>query len=188
MAKACPTLIVALRQTAERLQTPTVTYDWANFAHCNCGQLAQTLTGLAADSIYRAAVLERGDWAEQAVSFIAAAPAGRGPAAVSFPAPDYDDRPALDEGAWEPEDFGRCETTDRRMSDILVQLLQAGLEKEDIANLERLADGEVRRRMGTNTIELQYSKRENVVAYLQAWAEMLEEQLTVSEALPLAAE
>ncbi len=162
MARASYTLIRALRQTATRVSSPEVVYDWAHFAHCNCGHLAQTITGLSPANIYRAAISERGDWAEQA---------------VVFEPPDYGDRPALDEGAWEPEDVGRCAVTDHRMSDIFARLLDAGLEQEDIANLERLADTRVRQRLGNNTVSVAHGERDNVVAYLNAWADLLEDEL-----------
>ncbi len=176
MAAASLTLVRALRRTADRLATTSARYDWAHFAHCNCGQLAQTITGLAPSEIFRAASEERGDWAEQAFTFVP---------------PDYGDRPALDEGAWEPRDLGRCEVTEQSMSSVFGQLRAAGLTASDIGNLERLSDAEIRRYMGNNTVEFPFSRRQNVIDYLRAWADLLEGQLPAAEldtALATAAE
>ena len=57
----------------------------------------------------------------------------------------------------------------------------------------------VRRRLGTHMVDFLHSDRRNVVAYLKAWASVLEEQLAervargepvegFDDALPLAAE
>jgi len=91
--------------------------------------------------------------------------------------PDYGDRPAIDEGAWEPEDLLACPVAERSMSEIFGELVAAGLEPQDIGALERLDDAAVRRRLGTHTSNFQHSDRQNVIAYLRAWAALLEEAL-----------
>lgn len=118
-----------------------------------------------------------GDWGTQALEF---AP----------PRPDYADRPALDEGAWEPEDVGVCRVTGAQLDSILEAMLQLGLEPHDIAHLERLSDPEIRRQLGTNTQHFAHYERENVIAYLCAWADLLEARLGASSPLdlPVAAE
>ena len=52
-----------------------------------------------------------------------------------------------------------------------------GLTVEDVGHLERLSSPDVRRRMGNDTVHFQHAHRENVVAYLSAWADLLDEQL-----------
>ena len=166
MAEASERLILALRETATRLQRRDVTYRWASFAHCNCGHLAQTITGLDPGAIQRRAMRREGDWAGQARDF-----------AVRFPKFDYGDRPALDEGAWEPEDVGACSVTGAPLDDVLTQMVHLGLSPADVGHLERLSDPVIRRRLGNNTEYFPHHRRENVVAYLQAWADLLEEQI-----------
>lgn len=181
MARASRPLIEAIRATAVRLERAGTHYRWSHFAHCNCGQLAQTLTGWSPETLYEAATAQRGDWAEQAH-------------AARATWPDYGDRPALDEGAWQPEDLGACTVSHRRMSELFDILAQWGLSPQDVAFLERLEDPVVRRRLGTNTVDFHHSDRKNVTAYLRAWAEVLEAQLERDEPpaatpqLPLAAE
>ncbi len=209
MARASRPLIQAIRATASRLERADTRYRWSHFAHCNCGQLAQTLTGWSPETLYQAAAAERGDWAEQAQAARAAwpdSPAAGPDSPAAWPdspaadpdspaaGPDYGDRPALDEGAWQPEDLGACTVSHRRMSELFDILAQWGLSPQDIASLERLEDPIVRRRLGTNTVDFHHSDRKNVVAYLRAWAEVLEAQLsrdeplTTEQPLPLAAE
>ena len=85
------------------------------------------------------------------------------------------------------------------MSQIFAELSAWGLDATDVGALERLDDPAVRRRLGTHTVDFLHSDRRNVVAYLRAWATVLEEQIADRNAsgqpaefdeavLPLAAE
>jgi hypothetical protein len=173
MARASLRLVGALRQTAARLGLEQTVYRWSQLAHCNCGHLTQTITGLPPNAIHEAAARQRGDWAEQARTIAGPADherAGQG-------SPDYGSRPAIDEGAWEPEDLMLCPVAERSMTSIFAELLEWGLEPTDVGALERLDDPQVRRRLGTHTSEFLHSDRNNVIAYLEAWAALLEEQL-----------
>lgn len=167
MARPSGELILALRETAARLSREEVTYRWASFAHCNCGHLAQTITGLDPAEIQRRAMRREGDWASQA----------RDSAFRKLPQLDHLDGPALDEGAWEPENVGACQVTGAPLDAVLDRMYGLGLNPEDVGYLERLSDPEVRRRLGTGTKYFPHHHRENVVAYLQAWADLLEERL-----------
>jgi len=196
MARASLRLVEALRETAARLEREETVYRWSQLAHCNCGHLTQTITGLSPGAIHEAAVKHRGDWAEQARTVV-----GGSDAPTSTPTPpDYGDRPANDEGAWEPEDLGICPVAELGMSQIFAELSAWGLDAADVGALERLDDPVVRRRLGTHTLDFLHSDRRNVVAYLKAWATLLEEQIAErvarggpaewldDAALPLAAE
>jgi len=65
MARANAELIGALRQTAERL-SGDVSYQWGHMGMCNCGHLAQSITGLAGAEIHQSAMIREGDWEQQA--------------------------------------------------------------------------------------------------------------------------
>jgi hypothetical protein len=169
MARASLRLIGALRETARRLGREETVYRWSQLAHCNCGHLTQTITGLSPHAIREAASRQRGDWAEQARSV---APL------LDRPEPDYGSRPGLDEGAWEPEDLGVCPIAELGMSQIFAELIAWGLEPSDVEALERLDDPAVRRRLGNSTTDFLHSDRKNVIAYLLAWAALLEERLS----------
>jgi len=158
-------LILVLRQTAARLLEEDVTYRWGSFGYCNCGHLAQTITGLDAVEIQRLAMRSEGDWAGQARNTLVR------------PEFDFGDRPALDEGAWEPENVGACQVTGAPLDEVFRKMYELGLNAFDVAHLERLSDPEIRRRLGTNKEAFPHHRRQNVVAYLRAWADLLEERI-----------
>lgn len=64
MARASLTLIDTLRKTAARLETST-DYQWGHMGSCNCGFLAQEITGLKKSEIHQRAMQRNGDWNEQ---------------------------------------------------------------------------------------------------------------------------
>lgn len=68
MATASVELVVALRRTAIRLKSG-VKYNWSLMGSCNCGHLAQTLTGLSSKDIQSRALERSGDWTEQSESY-----------------------------------------------------------------------------------------------------------------------
>ncbi|KPK16004.1 MAG: hypothetical protein AMJ62_07405 [Myxococcales bacterium SG8_38] len=182
MAQLSGQLIVALRQTAARLARQDVTYRWSSFAYCNCGHLAQTITGLDPAEIQKRAMRREGDWGGQARDSVLRRP---------FPEFDFGDRPTLDEGAWEPQDVGACQVTGAPLDEVLAEMYELGLSPDDVAHLERLSDPEVRRRLGNNTEAFSHHRRENVIVYLRAWADLLEARLETvepAERFPEAAE
>ncbi|MEM1083298.1 MAG: hypothetical protein AAGI48_04190 [Verrucomicrobiota bacterium] len=97
------------------------------------------------------------------------------------PQPDFGDRPALDEGAWEPENVGSCQITGAPLDFVFDQLEAVGLETSDFEHLERLSSPKVRRRLGNFSVSFPHNVVENVVTYLKAWADLLEEELPPSE-------
>lgn len=64
MAYANVELIGALRQTAARLRQGS-DYQWGHLGMCNCGQLAQTLTGHDRNAIHAAALRIGGEWEDR---------------------------------------------------------------------------------------------------------------------------
>ena len=64
MAKPSPELVAALRATAQRVRGGAP-YQWGHYGHCNCGHLAQTLTGRAPGEIHRLATTRPGEWQDQ---------------------------------------------------------------------------------------------------------------------------
>jgi hypothetical protein len=63
MPKSNPTLINALRVTAQRLQAG-VRYEWGHMARCNCGHLVQTITGMTDSEIARSVDYQLDEWTE----------------------------------------------------------------------------------------------------------------------------
>ena len=170
MASSTPYLVSALRQTAKNLEKSEVTYRWSSFANCNCGHLIQTVTGMGASEIQSKAMMQDGDWGKQANANVHQV-------RLSPPQPDFGDRPALDEGAWEPENVGACQVTGASTDFVFYSLNRLGLSATDIKQLERLSDPDVRRRLGTENVYFPHHVRENVISYMTEWADMLEEDL-----------
>jgi hypothetical protein len=83
----------------------------------------------------------------------------------------------VDEGAWEPQDVGACQVTGAPLDEVLKRMYSLGLSPDDVEHLERLSDPQVRRRLGNNTGYFPHHQRDNVIAYLRAWADLLEERL-----------
>ena len=65
MATANRELIALLRTTANRLERDE-SYMWGHMGMCNCGHLAQSITGLTRREIHESALVREGDWAKQA--------------------------------------------------------------------------------------------------------------------------
>ena len=59
------TLIAVLRETADRL-AHDASYQWGHMGMCNCGHLAQSITGLRQAEIHDSALIREGDWEQQA--------------------------------------------------------------------------------------------------------------------------
>jgi hypothetical protein len=132
MARANHDLVSALRRTAERLSAD-VSYQWGHMGMCNCGHLAQSITGLAGAEIHRSALIREGDWEQQAK--------------------DY------------------CPTSGNLIDVVLASMFDLGLNRDDIRHLEKLSDPEVVRRVGRY---LRFNNRDDVILYMQTWAELLE--------------
>lgn len=57
-------LIIALRISSDNIKHGAP-YQWGHMGSCNCGNLAQVLTGLSKGDIHSAAMNKSGDWTEQ---------------------------------------------------------------------------------------------------------------------------
>lgn len=57
-------LVHILEETADRVESGGK-YMWGHHGHCNCGQLAQTVTRLRPELIHRSALKRPGEWSEQ---------------------------------------------------------------------------------------------------------------------------
>lgn len=73
-----------------------------------------------------------------------------------------------------------CPDTGIHMSRVIQSLLSTGFSKDDIQELEHLNNKEVLNRLG-RTEHDDYDDRENVIAYITAWIEILEEETPTVE-------
>ncbi|MCB9600218.1 MAG: hypothetical protein H6720_07675 [Sandaracinus sp.] len=64
MAHPTAILVHSLRLAALRLEDGAK-YRWSHYGMCNCGHLAQVITGVSPSTLQRAAFGRSGDWGEQ---------------------------------------------------------------------------------------------------------------------------
>lgn len=87
-------------------------------------------------------------------------------------------------GDWNEQVADYCDTSQLPFDIIINQMLQAGLALEDLKHLEKLDDREVLLRFPIEQRFLKHNRRNDVVAYLNEWANLLEERLLAKIKLP----
>ena len=86
-------------------------------------------------------------------------------------------------GDWNEQLIDYCPTSKLPMDEVISEMLKAGLDREDLMHLEKLSDPAVLQQIPGHE-SLQHNKREDVILYLEAWANFLEEQWTQRGQLP----
>jgi hypothetical protein len=89
-------------------------------------------------------------------------------------------------GDWGEQAREFCAASGYPIDFVLARLFELGLTPDDVRHLERLSDDRVLRELGVQ--ELRYTRRDDVVSYMRAWAGLLERELPAVEELALAAE
>lgn len=85
------------------------------------------------------------------------------------------------QGDWATQAIEYCPTSKLPMDEVIESLLRIGLTLADIKNLERLSDRSVLKRFPVGKRYLNRHSREDVILYLNEWANMLAEQLPAEE-------
>lgn len=80
-------------------------------------------------------------------------------------------------GDWTEQAAEYCSDSGLSMDRILTALLDSGLTTADVADLEKLRNDRVLRRLPADARPLDHRRRAHVVLYLRAWADLLDEQL-----------
>lgn len=89
-------------------------------------------------------------------------------------------------GDWGEQARDFCPSSGYPIDYLLEQLFDLGMEPTDVRHLERLSDDRVLKRLGVTS--LQHNRREDVVRYMRAWADLLQEQLVARTSFLAAAE
>ncbi|RYF71544.1 MAG: hypothetical protein EOO39_13775 [Cytophagaceae bacterium] len=87
-------------------------------------------------------------------------------------------------GDWNEQVADYCDTSQLPFDVIINQMLQAGLSLEDLRHLEKLDDRDVLRRFPIEQRFLKHNRRDDVVTYLNEWANLLEDRLLAKIKLP----
>lgn len=87
-------------------------------------------------------------------------------------------------GDWNEQVEDYCSTSQMPIDLVINEMLNAGLMLEDIKHLEKLDDRQVLIRFPLEVRHLKHNVRDDVVAYMNAWADLLEEQILEKITLP----
>lgn len=145
MARASLELIDALRKTAKRVALKS-NYDWKNIGACNCGNLAQIITGMDKKEIHKNGIQKHGDW-EMLV-------------------------------------YLYRENSKYKIDEVISRMIDTGMTPEEIVHLENLSDPKILERLPENRKYLKRDNKDDVVLYLELWAQMLEDELLEAIRIP----
>lgn len=138
MAIASERLIDVLRQTVVALKDSDQ-YQWGHSGACNCGHLAQVLTGHDKGQIHYWAMQKGGDWADNSAEY--------------------------------------CPSSGYEIDRVIEIMLQAGLQIEDIRDIENLSNPRILKALPPERRPLQRHLKDDVIAYFQAWIQLLQSEL-----------
>ncbi|TRX62061.1 hypothetical protein FNH22_01710 [Fulvivirga sp. M361] len=88
-------------------------------------------------------------------------------------------------GDWNEQLNDYCPTSGLLMDDLITELLSYGLDTDDLKHLEKLSDQRVLRMLPIGERHLIHNRRDDVVKYLEAWVNMLEESLVENIQVPV---
>ena len=80
-------------------------------------------------------------------------------------------------GDWSEQTDAYCPASKLPLDWVIDAMLDAGLTQTDLKNLERLSDQKILRRFPYNDRFLKHNLRKDVIRYLHAWADLMEEEL-----------
>jgi len=81
------------------------------------------------------------------------------------------------DGDWETLANAYCPTSGHAIDDVISSLIEAGLTTDDIGHLEKLDDPAILAALPGGLRWLRRNDRADVIAYLEAWATLLEARL-----------
>ena len=87
-------------------------------------------------------------------------------------------------GDWNDQLNDYCPTSGLPMDDLISELLKVGVTVDDLKRLERLSDTSILQHLRGGKRDLEKNRKSDVVEYLRAWADMLEEEMLEDLNLP----
>jgi hypothetical protein len=86
-------------------------------------------------------------------------------------------------GDWNEQLNDYCPTSGLLMDDLISELLNLGLDIDDLKKLEKLSDHKVLGALRGGKRHLIHNKKDDVVEYLETWADLLEAEMIDIESL-----
>jgi hypothetical protein len=80
-------------------------------------------------------------------------------------------------GDWNEQLNDYCPSSGLQIDQVIFSLLEKGFSTDDLQQLERLSNPEVLSKFKPLYGEPVFNKKEHVIAYMQIWADLLEEKL-----------
>jgi hypothetical protein len=87
-------------------------------------------------------------------------------------------------GDWSEQLNDYCPTSGLPLDDVISEMIAFGFDADDLKHLERLSDPTILRTFPLEERNLKHNNKSDVVRYLGAWADLLEQQLVNSVSLP----
>lgn len=81
------------------------------------------------------------------------------------------------DGEWSEHLRDYCPSTGDSLEDVVIQMVRFGFEPGELADLEWLRDDQILRRLPDGRRYLRRNDRDDLILYLETWADMLQEQL-----------
>jgi hypothetical protein len=83
-------------------------------------------------------------------------------------------------GDWNEQLNDYCPTSGLLMDDLISELLHAGLDIDDLKQLEKLSNPQILKNLPSGKRHLNHNIKADVIEYFRAWAKLLEEEMTQS--------
>jgi hypothetical protein len=87
-------------------------------------------------------------------------------------------------GDWGRKSIDYCPDSGYPIDLIISQMMEIGLSTDDLYHLERLSAPKILKKIPRERRPLMHNRREDVILYLNAWVDMLEEELLESIEIP----
>ncbi|MCC5932300.1 MAG: hypothetical protein JJU28_23850 [Cyclobacteriaceae bacterium] len=83
-------------------------------------------------------------------------------------------------GDWSQQILEFCPASGYPMDLLIDNLIKTGLTLDDLSNLEKLSDQLILKRLPEARKYLNHNRKEDVILYMETWANLLEDQLLLS--------
>lgn len=87
-------------------------------------------------------------------------------------------------GDWTEQLNDYCPTSGLPLDEVISEMIAFGFDAHDLKHLEKLSDPAILRSFPLGQRDLKHNVKKDVVAYMMAWADLLEQKLLLNIKLP----